>query len=76
MTTRSLQQDAAELLAAELRLSIVASKGHLTRADVEVFTRALEIARRLHLERADPNAPQDCERCDYIEREYGAEAIG
>jgi hypothetical protein len=72
----TLQQDATEILHTE-QLVARARRGHLIGSGdlLAHLERMTAIARRLHLERADPNAP-DCERCGYIEREYGAEAVG
>jgi hypothetical protein len=69
------QQDGADILAAERHLALAESRGRLSRADASALARVLAIAKRLRLERADPNAPRDCERCAYIEREYGPEVV-
>jgi hypothetical protein len=74
----TLQQDATEILHTEQLIARARRGGMVGSGDLLAhLERMTAIARRLHLERADPNAPsENCSRCAYIEREYGAEAVG
>jgi hypothetical protein len=72
----TLQQDATEILHTEQLIARARRGGMVGSGDLLAhLERMTAIAKRLRLERADPNAPRDCERCAYIEREYGPEVV-
>ena len=79
---RGCHADAAAILRAERLVERTEVCGHLpTSAQAAELLRQLailvRIAKRLHLERADPNRPAaSCATCAWIAREYGAEVIG